>query len=330
MNTGIDISAWQKGFDLNNAAVEGFKYCIAKAGGNDAKNPYKDSQFENFYKQAVEKGFKIGAYYFGCAFSVETAIQEANYFISYLKGKRIVHVYYDVEGKMLNQGYQHLTEIIAAFCQTMINAGYACGVYTSESHFNSRFNDAAVAIFPHWVARYSTKAPTLKSGAPLEIWQYGGSVNYLRSPKIAGTTVDQDLIYIDWVDPDSQPIVAADVLVTVPEHKKTVEELAQEVLANVWGTGATRRKKLTAAGYDYVAVQKKVDEVIAQRKTTGKEYVVQEVVKTIPIIGITVKRGETLSAIAKRYNTTVDALMKANPDIKNKNLIYVGQYIKIA
>ena len=329
MSLGIDVSTWQKGFDLNNAAIEGFTYCIAKAGGADAGH-YKDSQFENFYNQAVEKGFKIGAYYFGCAFSVEAAIQEANYFINYLKGKRIVHVYYDVEGKMLNQGYNHLTEIIAAFCQTMINAGYACGVYTSESHFNSRFNDAAVAIFPHWVARYSSKAPTLKSGAPLEIWQYGGSTNYLRSPKIAGTTVDQDLIYIDWVDPDSQPIVASDTFVEIPDHTKTVDELAQEVLANVWGTGATRRKRLTEAGYDYTAVQKKVDEIIGMRKVTHKEYVVQEKVIKIPIIGVTVKRGETLSAIAKRYNTTVDALMKENPEIVNKNLIYVGQYIKIA
>ena len=326
MSYGIDVSAWQKGFDLNSAKAEGFTTVICKAGGADAGR-YKDSQFENFYKQAVDKGFKVGAYYFGCAFSVEAAIQEANYFISYLSGKRIVHVYYDVEGKMLNQGYQHLTEIIAAFCQTLINAGYACGVYTSESHFNSRFNDNAVAIFPHWVARYSSTPPHLKSIAPIEIWQYGGSTNYLRSPKIGKYTIDQDIIYIDWVDPDSQPIVNE---VTIPQYTKTVDELAQEVLANVWGTGISRKIALTKAGYDYYAVQKKVDEIIGRRKATGKEYVVQEVAKTIPVIGITVKRGETLSAIAKRYNTTVDALMKANPDIKNKNLIYVGQYIKIA
>ena len=326
MNTGIDVSAWQKGFDLNNAVIEGFTYCIIKAGGADC-GYYKDSQFDNFYNQAVEKGFKVGAYYFGQAFSVEAAIQEANYFIKYLQGKRIVHVYYDVEAKMLNQGYQHLTEIIAAFCNTMIQAGYACGIYTSESHFNSRFNDSAVAIFPHWVARYSTKAPTLKSGAPLEIWQYGGSVNYLRSPQIAGKTIDQDMIYIDWVDPDSQPIQATPKF---ESREKTVDELAQEVLANVWGTGATRKKKLIQAGYDYDAVQKKVDELIGRRKVSGKEYVVQEKTITIPILGITVKRGETLSAIAKRYNTTVANLMKANPDIKDPNKIYVNQYIKIA
>ena len=42
----------------------------------------------------------------------------------------------------------------------------------------------------------------------------------------------------------------------------------------------------------------------------------------------TVKRGDTLSGIARRYKTTVAKLVKDN-DIKNANLIYVGQKIKI-
>jgi hypothetical protein len=29
-----------------------------------------------------------------------------------------------------------------------------------------------------------------------------------------------------------------------------------------WGNGATRKKKLTAAGYDYNAVQKRVNELL--------------------------------------------------------------------
>lgn len=42
----------------------------------------------------------------------------------------------------------------------------------------------------------------------------------------------------------------------------------------------------------------------------------------------TVKRGDTLSGIARRYKTTVAKLVKDN-GIKNANLIYVGQKIKI-
>ena len=42
----------------------------------------------------------------------------------------------------------------------------------------------------------------------------------------------------------------------------------------------------------------------------------------------TVQRGDTLSAIAKKYNTTVNALAKLN-DISNVNYIVVGQVLKI-
>lgn len=42
-----------------------------------------------------------------------------------------------------------------------------------------------------------------------------------------------------------------------------------------------------------------------------------------------VKKGDSLSKIAKMMNTTVDNIMSLNPQIKNKNLIYVGQEIRI-
>lgn len=38
-------------------------------------------------------------------------------------------------------------------------------------------------------------------------------------------------------------------------NKKTVEEVAKEVWKGLWGSGEERKKKLTAAGYDYNAVQ---------------------------------------------------------------------------
>lgn len=42
-----------------------------------------------------------------------------------------------------------------------------------------------------------------------------------------------------------------------------------------------------------------------------------------------VKRGDTLRNIASRLSTTVDELLKVNPQITNPNLIYVGQAITI-
>ena len=44
--------------------------------------------------------------------------------------------------------------------------------------------------------------------------------------------------------------------------KKSVEEIAKEVIKGLWGNGADRKKRLTDAGYDYSQVQAKVNQLL--------------------------------------------------------------------
>lgn len=44
--------------------------------------------------------------------------------------------------------------------------------------------------------------------------------------------------------------------------KKSVDELAREVIAGKWGVGLNRKRKLTEAGYNYSEVQKRVNEIL--------------------------------------------------------------------
>nr|DAZ28804.1 MAG TPA: peptidoglycan hydrolase [Caudoviricetes sp.] len=44
--------------------------------------------------------------------------------------------------------------------------------------------------------------------------------------------------------------------------KKSIDEVAREVIQGKWGNGAERKKRLTNAGYDYNEVQKKVNQMI--------------------------------------------------------------------
>lgn len=90
----------------------------------------------------------------------------------------------------------------------------------------------------------------------------------------------------------------------------TDKELAQMVLKGVFGNGATRKLKL---GYRYTAVQNEVNKLLGGYNE-GTYY--------------TVKSGDTLSSIAKKYKTTVANLVKLN-GIKNPNLIYVNQKLRI-
>ena len=44
--------------------------------------------------------------------------------------------------------------------------------------------------------------------------------------------------------------------------KKTIDEVAREVLQGKWGNGSERKRRLTQAGYDYNAVQERVNELL--------------------------------------------------------------------
>lgn len=113
------------------------------------------------------------------------------------------------------------------------------------------------------------------------------------------------------------PKYSSDSAVPTPvTPAKTVDELAQEVLEGKWGNGTERKERLTSAGYDYSAVQAKVNALVKKQESTPVYY--------------TVKSGDTLSGIAMKYGTTVSAIQKLNPTlIKNVNLILTGWKIRV-
>lgn len=95
-------------------------------------------------------------------------------------------------------------------------------------------------------------------------------------------------------------------------NTKSIEELAKEVIDGKWGNGAARKNALNGAGYDYDAVQKRVNEMVGAGVAKYHKVVA----------------GDTLSAIAKRYGTTVDQLVRWN-NIKDPNMIYMGQTFRV-
>lgn len=54
--------------------------------------------------------------------------------------------------------------------------------------------------------------------------------------------------------------------------KKTIDEIAKEVIAGMWGNGVARKQLLAEAGYDYRAVQDKVNALMTRPTTTGDVY----------------------------------------------------------
>lgn len=74
------------------------------------------------------------------------------------------------------------------------------------------------------------------------------------------------------------------------ESKKSINEIAKEVIAGKWGNGEDRKTKLTKAGYDYNAVQKRVNELMAKPANTTTKY------KVIATVGMNVRKSPTTNA----------------------------------
>ena len=95
----------------------------------------------------------------------------------------------------------------------------------------------------------------------------------VKSIKVDGKAVNPTTSYvINKID--SHHIVE---VVCGKAAQKTIDAIAKEVIAGKWGSGDERKKKLTAAGYDYNAVQKRVNELLASKKKSV-DVIAQEVI----------------------------------------------------
>ena len=74
---------------------------------------------------------------------------------------------------------------------------------------------------------------------------------------------------------------------------------------------------------------KELNNLTSNKLSIGQKLLISEYIT--PIINDTyvVKKGDTLWGIAKRYDVTLSALVAANPQIKNPNLIYPGNQVNI-
>ena len=65
-----------------------------------------------------------------------------------------------------------------------------------------------------------------------------------------------------WISLENPAYCVIEESVNKTSGTKTVDELAKEVIKGLWGNGQDRKNRLTAAGYDYAAVQNKVNELL--------------------------------------------------------------------
>ena len=85
-----------------------------------------------------------------------------------------------------------------------------------------------------------------------------------------------------------------------PVAKKSVTEIAKEVINGNWGNGAERKSKLTAAGYNYSEVQAEVNKLVSGTKKSNEE-IAKEVINGK--WGNGAARKQNLEAAGYNYST---------------------------
>lgn len=315
MFKGVDLSQFQKGLKIASVKNAGFDFVILRAGftgyGSN-RSKQKDPCFEDFYSQAKAAKIPTGVYWYSCANDSASGKAEAEFlYQNCLKGKKFEYpIYIDVEEtRWQSKNRKGVTDAIIAFCAVLNSYGYYGGVYSSLDWFANSIDTAKLNNISKWVAAWRSKKPNF-SFSNFDIWQNS------NTGKISGHTVDTNISYIDFPAMMKEKGLNGyqNISSIKPaEKKKTVAEIAKEVIDGKWGNGDERKAALTVAGYDYAAVQKKVNELIS-----NESFVTTH----------TVKKGETLTGISKKYGTTVNKLKELN-NLKNANLIKVGQKLKI-
>ncbi|HAJ98248.1 MAG TPA: glycoside hydrolase [Ruminococcus sp.] len=191
---GIDVSRHNGAINWNSVKDSGkVDFVILRAGYGNLTSQ-KDSRFEEYYSACKKLGIPVGGYWYSYAVSESEAVQEANAFLQIVKGKQFEYpLYFDIEEKkQFSLGREKCSAMARAFCETLENAGYYAGIYSSKSHLETHLTNEVRQRFAVWVAHYGV-SQTSYSGQ-FGMWQKS-STGHVDG--ISGD-VDLDECYIDY------------------------------------------------------------------------------------------------------------------------------------
>lgn len=303
---GCDVS--EHNSDINWDIVKShIDFAILRIGWIGNKNNHTiDKKFERNYNECKRLGIPVGVYVY-CYSNNEEAIKSgARWTLEKLNGKTLeLPVYIDMEDNSIKGlGKDILTNLCIAFNTEIEKDRKWAGVYANRDWFNNYLNKEEIKRrYTTWIATYC--AGTNKYEGEYDMWQNSsdGHIDGING------RVDTNYMYRDLI---------AEIGNTKEiEHKKSIDEIAREVIDGQWGNGEDRKRGLEENGYNYQEVQNKVNEILNYTKPQYKEETIY-----------TVKRGDTLSSIAKKFGTTYQEIARKN-GISNPNKIYVNQKLKI-
>lgn len=193
---GIDVSAWNGVIDWPTVANYGMSFVILRI---TEKGNVIDSAFEANYKGCTANSIPVGVYKYSYAVNVSEIQYEAKKVIEVLNGRKLDYpVFLDIEDKRQeNLSKSLMMQMIDAFREIIIKAGYQFGIYCGYSWYQCQLPEDAKK-YDCWLAAYpsqddGTMQIRLKPAAGIG-WQYSSKATI---PGISGK-VDRNVFYKDY------------------------------------------------------------------------------------------------------------------------------------
>ncbi len=313
---GIDVSEWQGRIDFKKVAKAGIDIVYIRASeGTDYIDPY----FRENYEEAKKNGLKTGFYHYVTAKNTEEARQEARFFVSNIKGTNPdcklamdFEIFEDLSKREIN-------EISKVFLETVERLSEKeCVIYSDAFNARETFDEELAKKYAIWIADYFVKEPA-NNGK----WSSWVGFQYTDRGKIKGIngSVDRDY-FTNGILLNNTSKIPTDTTENTNQDFKYITVRKGDTLSQI----ATRYK----ISYKYLA---KINDI----KNPNVIYVGErlkiptfdnnEIHDTSHRLYI-VRRGNTLSQIAKEYDVSIKNIAELN-NIKNSNLIYIGEILRI-
>lgn len=313
---GIDVSEWQGNIVWSEVRDEGIKIAYIRSSEG---NNYIDPDAIKNYEEAKKNGIKVGFYHYLTAKSEGEAIEQARFFVSVIQGLNV-----DCKLCMDFENFEGLDiEEINAIAETFLEevqkfSGKDVIIYSDAYNAAQIFSEELSTKYPIWVADYYVDEPGDGRWSTWDGFQYTdeGVINGISS------YVDRDL-FTSGVLLNDTTAISTDTTNSHDVKTKTITVVRGDTLSKIAQEYNTSYEYLAKtndiANPNLIYIGQKLIVPILESKdindTSHKLYIV--------------KRGNTLTQIAREFGVTIESIVKLN-NIANPNLIFTGQILRIS
>ncbi len=316
---GIDVSNWQGYIDYESVKNSGIQIVYIKASeGNNIVDPY----FKVNYNNAKSVGLNIGLYHYLTARNTSEAIEQARYFASVISNTSPdcrLAMDFESFGEL---NVEEINNISRTFLEEISRiTGKEVVIYSDAFNARNTFSRELANDYPLWIAEYDVSTPSNNVN-----WNSWIGFQFTDVGRINGIRgfVDRDRFTRDIFLSSNDVIISPEnttnkiELYTV-RRGNTLSGIALRfgtTVSEIAGLNGIRNPNLIFTGEVL-----KIDTTRNLSQITDISYDANHIIYTI-------KRGNTLTQIARMFDVTINSIVRLN-NIKNPNLIFAGERLRI-